>query len=215
MVECKSFPITGDMSPIRTGSGEQIISVSNSSYVLLSRVLGNRGGASAMDRKFSAVLFAVAVMSLVPAANAANLHILKGEVLLSHGDGYHTVQAPTEVKVGDTIVSRADSSAKITFADGCAVYLGMGMVFTVEPQSPCASDRSNQGETGAVPSRNSDETLVGGDGGWGAGTETLAASEETQTNVMPYLLGAAAIGGIAAAASTLGGGGDNGSPVSP
>lgn len=168
-----------------------------------------------MDRSISAALFAAAVMSLVSAAKAANLQILKGEVLLSHGDGYRAVQAPTEVLVGDTIVSRPDSSAKITFADGCAVYLGMGMVFTVESQSPCGSGRSDQGETGAVPSRNSDETLVGGDGGWGAGTETLAASDETQTNVMPYLLGAAAIGGIAVAASTLGGGGDDGSPVSP
>lgn len=167
-----------------------------------------------MDRRFELALIAVSLVSIGSVASAANLQVLKGEVLLSHGGGYHAVQESAKVLVGDMIVSRPDSSAKIMFPDGCVIYLGMGMVFTVEPQSPCASGGSRPVETGA--SRvNPEGALSTDDGGWGAGTETLAVSEEPQTNVMPYLLGAAAIGGIAVAASALGGGGDNGPPISP
>jgi hypothetical protein len=55
---------------------------------------------------------------------------------------------------------------------------------------------------------------IADDSGWGAATETLPVAE-TQADLMPYLLGAAAIGGIAVAASALAGGGDNEPPVSP
>ena len=161
---------------------------------------------------------AVVVVSLTPiaaSASAANLQIQTGEVLLSGGGPYRAIHGSSEVSPGDTLVSRPGSAAKITFADGCVTYLGMGMAFTVEEKSPCATGRSAAVETGSTSPSTSDVTAPGAESGWAEGTETLAVADEQQTNLMPYLLGAAGVGAVAVAASALGGGGDNGSPVSP
>ncbi|AGK56640.1 hypothetical protein HYPDE_24778 [Hyphomicrobium denitrificans 1NES1] len=167
-----------------------------------------------MEQRFFWVVVAAFLAPIVASASAANLQILTGEVLLSRGGAYHAVRGSSELLIGDTLVSRPGSSAKITFSDGCVAYLGMGIAFTIEAKSPCASGRSPASETGATSPATPDAMSTGADGGWVEGTETLAVPEESQTNLMPYLLGAAGIGGIAVAASALGGG-DNGPPVSP
>jgi hypothetical protein len=181
------------------------------SYVLW---LSKLGWMAIMDRRFLWALVSALSMSIVSSASAAHIQIVTGEVLLSRGGAYRAVQGPSEILAGDMLVSRPGSSAKITFDDGCATYLGMGMVFTVEAKSPCASGSSVAAETRATSPATPDAMAPGANDGWVEGTETLAVSEEPQTNLMPYLLGAAGIGGIAVGASALGGG-DNGPPVSP
>jgi hypothetical protein len=157
-----------------------------------------------MDRIPAGVFFCAAFFLFAAAGQAANIEVTQGEVLLSHGAGYQSIQGSADLLVGDTVVAKPDSAARISFADGCMIYLGMGMVFTVEARSPCGSNGA-----GRTAAKNA--ATVGGD--WSAGTETLAVTDGVQGNLMPYLLGAAAVGGIAVAASTLGGGG--GPPVSP
>lgn len=151
----------------------------------------------------------------VPPAYAANLDVQSGEVLLSRDGAYQSVRGSSEVVAGDTLVSRAGSSAKLTFSDGCVTYLGMGMAFTVEAESPCATGRSGAIETGANSSSASNATSPALYDGWVEGTETLAVSQTPQTDFMPYLLGAVAVGGVVVAVSALGGGGGDSPPVSP
>lgn len=151
----------------------------------------------------------------VSPAYAANLDVQSGEVLLSRDGAYQSVRGSSEVVAGDTLVSRAGSSAKLTFSDGCVTYLGMGMAFTVEAESPCATGRSGAIETGANSSSASNATSPALYDGWVEGTETLAVSQTSQTDFMPYLLGAAAVGGVVVAVSALGGGGGDSPPVSP
>lgn len=167
-----------------------------------------------MRRVFFWAAVVVFVAPGMISARAANLEIMQGEVLLSRGGPYQSVRGSSEVLPGDTLVSRAGSTAKITFADGCETYLGMGMAFTVEAKSPCASGRSSAIEAGATSPASQDATAAVINDGWAEGTEALAISQDAQASLMPYLLGAAAIGGVAVAVSALGGGGDS-KPVSP
>jgi hypothetical protein len=158
-----------------------------------------------MDRIPASAFFCGAFFLFASAAQAANIEVTQGEVLLSHGAGYQSIHGSAELLVGDMVVAKPDSAARISFADGCTIYLGMGMVFTVEARSPCGSSGA-----GGAAAKNADVAISGD---WSAGTETLAVTDEVQANVTPYLLGAAVVGGIAAAASMLGG--DGGPPVSP
>lgn len=158
---------------------------------------------------------ALLLITNVPPAHAANLDVQSGEVLLSRDGAYQSVRGSREVVVGDTLVSRAGSSAKLTFSDGCVTYLGMGMAFTIEAESPCATGRSSAVETGANSSSASNATSSALYDGWIEGTETLAVSQAPQIDFMPYLLGAAAVGGVVVAVSALGGGGGDSPPVSP
>jgi hypothetical protein len=167
-----------------------------------------------MVRRIALVFLSLSPMFFASYAAAANLEIKNGEVLLSRGNGYRAIHASTEIGIGDVVVGRPDSMAQITFADGCVVRLRVGIVFAVEPQSPCQSGRSSATDSAVAASTGSSGMTIADDAGWGAATETLPVAE-TQADLMPYLLGAAAIGGIAVAASALGGGGDNEPPVSP
>jgi hypothetical protein len=167
-----------------------------------------------MNRRFAVAAGIAVFISLVSAAKAANLEITKGEVLLSRGRGYHPIRSSMQLRVGDTVVSKPGGAARITFADGCSIHLELGMVFTVEAASPCVSGAdANPSQANSVFIPDSGEPLNSADS-WIAGTETLAVTDDSQMNIWPYVLGAAAIGGVAAAASTLGGS-NGGSQVSP
>lgn len=141
--------------------------------------------------------------------HAARLTVVKGDALVSHGDGYKSVRDAADLFPGDTVVARAGSSAKVTFANGCTIHLAMGAVFNVPAEAPCG-DASGAptasggiSETSAVPTQD-----------WSAVTQTTAAAETSQFNAMPYLLGVAALGGISAAALAVSGGGGS-PPASP
>ncbi len=154
-------------------------------------------------------LAASAVASMfATAANATNVSVIQGEALLRRGDGYESVKGVAELSPGDTVVAKAGSSVKVTFSNGCTVFLGMGMVFSVPAEPPCGGVDSSGTTTGAIP----DATASAQD--WSAVTQTTVTPPETQTNITPYLLGAVTIGGISAAALAFSGGG-GGTPTSP
>lgn len=160
--------------------------------------------------------FALGLMFLsahVPPALAAtaSLQIDGGEVLLSRGAGYRPVATSHRLDVGDIVLARPGSAANVSFDDGCIVRLKPGAIFTVRENSPCRSGVAD------ADGKNSDwasgtDAVAGGD--WSATTQMVAV-DATGTNLMPYLLGAAAIGGIAAVAAMVGGGGGSDTPVSP
>ena len=139
----------------------------------------------------------VAILCAAPfmvssAALAANLNVAQGEVLLSHGAGFETLTTSTELSVGDTVIGKPGSAAQISFADGCAVPLGVGTVFRVGKLSPCGTHSAGLGASGAT------ETPTDG--------PAPPTTEEHKTNFLPYVLGAAAVGGIVAVAVSAGGG---------
>lgn len=167
-----------------------------------------------MDRNLAAASLAVILVSVTSVAQAASIEITQGEVLLNRGAGYQSIRNSTDLQAGDIVVSKMGSAAKITFADGCTVPLRTGMIFTVEAQSPCASAGASAHQQSAQQLSDTDRTLNLAGNDWDAGTQTFPAADEVQSNVWPYFLGAAAVGGIAAAVSGLGGGG-GASPISP
>lgn len=141
-------------------------------------------------------------------ARAATLSVVKGEVLVNRGEGYESVRDDAELSPGNIAVARAGSSAKVIFSNGCTVYLGVGTVFTVPKEPPCEGGKYSRADANSLPNRS------GASQDWSAATKTTVATEPLQTDVMPYLLGAAAIGGITAGALAFGGGGGS-PPASP
>ncbi|MBN9246230.1 MAG: hypothetical protein J0I81_02025, partial [Hyphomicrobium sp.] len=57
-------------------------------------------------------------------ADAANVTVIKGQAFVSRGDGYETLKGSTNLSAGDRIVPKSESSVKVTFANGCTVFLG-------------------------------------------------------------------------------------------
>ncbi|CAA2142101.1 hypothetical protein [Hyphomicrobium sp. ghe19] len=151
-------------------------------------------------------LSAASLLVTISMAQAASVTLIRGEALVSRGDGYEALKGPANVDAGDIVVPSPGSSVKVTFSNGCAVFLGGGMVFSVPKVPPCGGPA-----TLASNGPPSAEATLPED--WTAVTQTTAFNA-TQPNFAPYLLGAAAIGGITAAVAGLGGGGDD-SPASP
>jgi hypothetical protein len=120
------------------------------------------------------------------AVDAASLNVSQGEVLLSRGAGYETVTGSANLRVGDTVLGKPGSEARVIFADGCTVPLGVGTVFRIRTKSPCNDP-----------------------GGWKPTVEEYTG-DWTNNPVLPYLLSAAVIGGIAAVVES--GGGHQASP---
>lgn len=140
-------------------------------------------------------------------ALGATLKVIQGEALVRRDSGYKAVKGVSDLAPGDTVLAKAGSSAEVTFSDGCTVYLGTGMIFDVPSDPPCgkASSASNSpSDSGALGTQD-----------WSAATQTAVAGEGAQVNLMPYLLGATAIGGAAVGAIALSGGGGGGRPASP
>jgi hypothetical protein len=145
------------------------------------------------------------LLATISMAQAASVTLIRGEALFSRGDGYETLTGSANLDAGDIVVPSPGSSVKVTFSNGCAVFLGGGMVFSVPKVPPCGgpSTLASNGQQAAEVASAQD---------WSAVTQTTAFNA-TQPNLVPYLLGAAAIGGISAVVAGLGGG--NGSPASP
>lgn len=152
-------------------------------------------------------LLIASLLVSISVARAASVDLIRGEALVSRGDGYEALKGPAIVDAGDIVVPSPGSSVKVTFSNGCAMFLGGGMVFTVPKVPPCGGP-----STAASNAPPSAEAALPED--WTAVTQTTSFNA-TQPNFVPYLLGAAAVGGITAAAVGLGGGGGNDSPASP
>lgn len=154
------------------------------------------------------ILTTACLLAGLSATQAANVSVLKGEALVSRGEGYETLKGSANFGPGDMIVPKAESSVKVTFLNGCSVFLRPGMTFSIPDEPPCGGPSPGAGGSGTL--QGADPALVQD---WTAATQTTAFSA-TQANFTPYLLGAVAIGGAAAAALALSGGG-GGSPTSP
>jgi hypothetical protein len=73
------------------------------------------------------------------AASAATVNSIKGRVLFNRGDGFQVLTAPTTAKPGDSIMASPGGSAKVLYADGCAVDVRPGAVVSVGAKSPCTA----------------------------------------------------------------------------
>jgi hypothetical protein len=73
------------------------------------------------------------------AASAATVDSIKGRILLNRGDGFEVLAAPAEANPGDKVMAGPGGSAKIVYADGCAVNVSPGAVVTVGAKSPCTA----------------------------------------------------------------------------
>jgi hypothetical protein len=111
-----------------------------------------------MIGKFAAIA-AVSAMIAGPAlaadASVAQLGAVKGSVLVSQ-NGKMVSASATSLKAGDRIVTQANGSATVKFADGCVVNLKAASMVTVGAKSPCASGAGLVSATQAQPAALSD-----------------------------------------------------------
>lgn len=72
-------------------------------------------------------------------ASAATIEPVKGDISVNQGQGFKKVDAAFEAKVGDAVMVSPGGSAKVSYADGCAIELKPGAVMVIAALSPCAS----------------------------------------------------------------------------
>jgi hypothetical protein len=91
-----------------------------------------------MFAAFAAVGVMIASPALAADASAAQLGAIKGSVMVSK-NGKMVSASGAVLKAGDRIVTQANGSASVKFADGCVVNLKPASMITVAAKSPCAS----------------------------------------------------------------------------
>jgi hypothetical protein len=142
-----------------------------------------RGGSMRSVRSRCCVLVAIAFsFALTSAVSAATVTTVSGKVSINRGDGFVQISSGTAAKPGDRVMAGLAGMAEIVYDDGCRQKVEPGSVVAVAQTPPCKTVTASQ------------------DGGWATQT-TL----QTQPNIWPYVLGGAAVGGIAAVAVSLGG----------
>jgi hypothetical protein len=97
------------------------------------------------------VVFSSAVI-FAGSALAATVNPIKGQVLLNRGDGYKLVSASTDAAPGAQVIVNPHSAGQVVFADGCAVKLEPGAVFTIATQSPCEASGQHVETGGSLKS---------------------------------------------------------------
>jgi len=70
---------------------------------------------------------------------AATVQPVNGEVSVNQGQGFKKLDSAFEAKVGDAVMVSPGGSAKVSYADGCAIALKPGAVMIITELSPCAS----------------------------------------------------------------------------
>lgn len=73
------------------------------------------------------------------AAWAATIEPVNGDVSVNQGQGFQKLNSAFEAKVGDAVMVSPGGSAKVSYADGCAIALKPGAVMVIGALSPCAS----------------------------------------------------------------------------
>ena len=121
--------------------------------------------------KLSSAVIGLTCVSMCCPAIAATLTNANGNVLVNQGDGFKPGSTAQDLPVGTRVMANEQSSAKITYPDGCSVNVLPGRVYVVTAQPPCGL--ANAGDPGT--------TLPVGPTG------------------AEYALGAVAVGGIGAA----------------
>lgn len=87
-------------------------------------------------------------------AQVAEVHPLRGEILVQTGSGYKAIQGAVEVRPGDAAIAAPDAIARLVYADGCSVDVVPGSIAWVRARSPC------QAASGPPPARDPDPKLV-------------------------------------------------------
>jgi hypothetical protein len=133
---------------------------------------------------FVAVAFSFALTSAV---SAATVTAVSGKVSINRGDGFAQISDPTAAKPGDVVMVGISGLAEIVYDNDCRVKVEPGSVVAVAQTAPCKTVTASQ------------------DGRW-----VTQTTEVQKPNILPYVLGGAAVGGIAALAVSLGGSGGSG-----
>lgn len=89
-----------------------------------------------------AALAAVGISSAAFAGQPAAKLNASGAVLVSQNGKFAPVKADTVLRAGDRVVATS-GSAKLTYADGCAVSVTARSMATVGESSPCATGGSS------------------------------------------------------------------------
>ena len=134
------------------------------------------------------ITYAVCALATLTGATqleAASLTVTKGDVLVSHGDGFKAASGTIELKIGDSALAKQNGIASISFLEGCTVALKAGTVFVISNTNPCVEHSAGAGASGV--------------------TGTPPVVPATTADVVPYVVGAALIGGVIAIATNSGG----------
>lgn len=84
------------------------------------------------------IIIAGALIFAASAVNAAQLSEVEGKAFVSKGAGFSPVAAGSTLVVGDRVMVSRESSARISFADGCSISVQPGQVISISKTSPCA-----------------------------------------------------------------------------
>jgi len=85
---------------------------------------------------------------------ATTLNPVYGDVLANRGTGFAPVHETSEVKAGDTVMTRPNAVAEIRYADGCAHTVKPGSVVSVGSHVICKTSFPNfSGRMGATKYR--------------------------------------------------------------
>ena len=142
-----------------------------------------------MKRWIIGAVYFLAPLMAATQIEAASLTVGKGDVLVRQGNGFKAASGTLELKAGDSVLVKPNGDATISFSEGCTVSLKAGTVFVISNTNPCAQHSAGAGASGA--------------------TETPAVTLASTVDVVPYVVGAALVGGVIALATS--GGGSSGS----
>ena len=84
-----------------------------------------------------AVSFALAgtTLSYAQGEAVATSGAVSGPVLVNHGVGYAPLGSAAPLAVGDRVMARHGGTATIIYADGCAIHVNPGTVYTIDGSS--------------------------------------------------------------------------------
>jgi hypothetical protein len=129
---------------------------------------------------------------------------LQGSALISQGAQYVPAHAGMDLRKLDRIIVMDDSSATLSFADGCVYEMGEQDLVTLTGESACKPDpasdlltNATSGETGTAQTAEALEQAATGQLGAGAG----AAGGLAGGNIGLAVIGVAAAGGVIYAAT--------------
>ncbi len=99
-----------------------------------------------------AILAAVAAASRA-SAQMAEIHPVRGEILVNVGEGYRPIAGVVELKPGDAAMVGSRGLGQLIYADGCRVDVVPGSVVWIRARSPCTANAS------PAPSRDPEPAL--------------------------------------------------------
>jgi hypothetical protein len=130
---------------------------------------------------------AVATILLPTASQAAMLQEIQGVVLIDRGGGFDSVEGPTQLNPGDSVIVNPGGSAHVVYPDGCRVPVQPGAVVGVNKHSPCSNAEQGvvaEGDQGG--GFNTTNLLIGGAVvALGAGAAILLIADDDETPASP------------------------------